>query len=207
MFLPAALFNLVYAAPCKDAFIARSKGSPSISEFSTGVEREFHSLYHNMKTNSMTALDLHRKRLKALRCDIAHVYSRQSCLCCMMRVPEKKLDCGHAFCDTCITSFGTRSPGERYAFHISSCVLCGLPHHGGSIQIVPPTAGIRVLSVDGGGIRGVVPLVFLRCLGDSLASLGCPLRDYFDFVCATSSGEFTAIRVSMAYKLNRAQGA
>jgi len=53
---------------------------------------------------------------------------------------------------------------------------------------MPPTAGPRVLSLDGGGIRGVIPLVFLEHIQQEMADLDCPLRDYFDFVCGTSSG-------------------
>jgi patatin-like phospholipase/acyl hydrolase len=46
-----------------------------------------------------------------------------------------------------------------------------------------------VLSVDGGGVRGVIPLTFLNHLDVVLAPFGCAIRDYFDFVCGTSAGK------------------
>lgn len=52
-------------------------------------------------------------------------------------------------------------------------------------RFVPPTAGIRMLSIDGGGVRGVIPLVFLQQLDRTLAPLGCAIKDHFDFVCGT----------------------
>lgn len=56
-------------------------------------------------------------------------------------------------------------------------------------RFVPPTAGIRMLSIDGGGVRGVIPLVFLQQLDRTLAPLGCAIKDHFDFVCGTSAGK------------------
>ncbi|KAI9715117.1 MAG: hypothetical protein M1828_001052 [Chrysothrix sp. TS-e1954] len=42
----------------------------------------------------------------------------------------------------------------------------------GPFRFIPPTAGIRMLSLDGGGIE----------------KFGCPIQDHFDLVCGTSSG-------------------
>jgi patatin-like phospholipase/acyl hydrolase len=46
-----------------------------------------------------------------------------------------------------------------------------------------------MLSVDGGGVKGVIPLMYLQHLDEALASFGCAVRDYFDFVCGTSAGK------------------
>ncbi|KAJ8046693.1 Calcium-independent phospholipase A2-gamma [Holothuria leucospilota] len=55
--------------------------------------------------------------------------------------------------------------------------------------------GIRILSVDGGGSRGVVPIEILRKLEDS-----CEQRigDMFDFVIGVSSGAVLAFLLSIA---------
>lgn len=55
-------------------------------------------------------------------------------------------------------------------------------------KIKPPTAGPRILSIDGGGIRGVVILEFFRLLQELLGS-AIPLRELFDQAFGTSSGE------------------
>ncbi|KAH7009108.1 acyl transferase/acyl hydrolase/lysophospholipase [Microdochium trichocladiopsis] len=55
----------------------------------------------------------------------------------------------------------------------------------------PRTAGVRVLSIDGGGIRGRIPLEFLRVLQDHVA-LPLPIQSHFDLVFGTSSGAIIA---------------
>lgn len=56
------------------------------------------------------------------------------------------------------------------------------------IQLKPRCAGVRVLTLDGGGIRGVVELALLQALADE-AGLGVPIRDYFDLIMGTSTGK------------------
>ena len=47
----------------------------------------------------------------------------------------------------------------------------------------------RILSIDGGGVRGIIPAVLLA---DLEARTGRPVRDRFDFVAGTSSGAVLA---------------
>jgi hypothetical protein len=51
----------------------------------------------------------------------------------------------------------------------------------------PSTAGVRVLSIDGGGARGVVPLEHLLLLQSLMTEI--PLQDLFDLVVGTSAGK------------------
>jgi patatin-like phospholipase/acyl hydrolase len=55
------------------------------------------------------------------------------------------------------------------------------------IQLKPRCAGVRVLTLDGGGIRGVVELALLQALAEE-TGLGVPIRDYFDLIVGTSTG-------------------
>ncbi|HEX9634375.1 MAG TPA: patatin-like phospholipase family protein, partial [Candidatus Limnocylindria bacterium] len=43
----------------------------------------------------------------------------------------------------------------------------------------------RILSIDGGGVRGVIPAVWLAALEKQVGGLA---RDQFDFVAGTSTG-------------------
>ncbi|XP_071721886.1 patatin-like protein 2 [Rutidosis leptorrhynchoides] len=57
----------------------------------------------------------------------------------------------------------------------------------------PPTNGdlITVLSIDGGGIRGIIPGIILNFLESELQNLDGPearLADYFDVIAGTSTG-------------------
>ncbi|XP_012838705.1 PREDICTED: patatin-like protein 2 [Erythranthe guttata] len=61
------------------------------------------------------------------------------------------------------------------------------------LQIQPPTYGnlITILSIDGGGVRGIIPAVILEFLESQLQELDgeeARLADYFDVIAGTSTG-------------------
>ncbi|XP_047156450.1 patatin-like protein 2, partial [Vigna umbellata] len=60
-------------------------------------------------------------------------------------------------------------------------------------QIQPPTYGnfVTILSIDGGGIRGIIPATIIHFLESQLQELDGPeasLADYFDVISGTSTG-------------------
>lgn len=126
---------------------------------------------------------------KALTAEKAHLWalikSGTTCLFCIARNAQSTLPCGHVICNTCVRIFGCRSRGAEY-FYLPSCILC-LSHLDYTLRLKPPTANPRLLSIDGGGIKGVVALELLialeRALGPSQS-----FQDYFDMVIGTSSG-------------------
>ncbi|XP_031498062.1 patatin-like protein 2 [Nymphaea colorata] len=64
---------------------------------------------------------------------------------------------------------------------------------GSVVQIQPPTYGnlVTILSIDGGGIRGIIPGTILAFLEKQLQELDGPnvrLADYFDVIAGTSTG-------------------
>ncbi|CAK8568259.1 unnamed protein product [Lathyrus sativus] len=61
------------------------------------------------------------------------------------------------------------------------------------LQIQPPTYGnlVTILSIDGGGIRGLIPATILEYLESELQELdgeSARLADYFDVITGTSTG-------------------
>jgi predicted acylesterase/phospholipase RssA len=63
----------------------------------------------------------------------------------------------------------------------------------GTMTCPPPSQGrlITVLSIDGGGIRGLIPSTILTCLESKLQELDGPdarIADYFDVIAGTSTG-------------------
>jgi predicted acylesterase/phospholipase RssA len=60
------------------------------------------------------------------------------------------------------------------------------------IFIKPPTAGTRILSLDGGGVRGIVELTILQQIERELGG-GLYIQDFFDLIVGTSTGGIIAL--------------
>lgn len=186
------IFPLLYKQPCQAA-IQKFTASPLVHQkFLRDVEEDFCRLFDQL--NHQNAKVIHTRRLKELCTYLTDAKNHNTCFCCLLCTPEKVLDCGHAFCDNCIKTFGIPGP-EPYTFAISECMLCTSRHSSCRFTLLPPTAGTRLLSIDGGGVRGIIPLTVLQQLERDLSFLGCPLRDHFDFVGGTSSGGLTSIGI------------
>ena len=60
-------------------------------------------------------------------------------------------------------------------------------HNRWPICLKPSGAGVRILSLDGGGIRGIVELVILQKIEEALGT-GLPIQAFFDLIIGTSTG-------------------
>lgn len=96
------------------------------------------------------------------------------------------LPCHHAICDTCVIIFGLPSKTAEYHFDISQCPVCNQPLQV-SIRQLPPTKLPVVLSLDGGGIRGIIQLGLLKSLEKKLGN-EIALPQIFDLCTGTSVG-------------------
>jgi patatin-like phospholipase/acyl hydrolase len=54
----------------------------------------------------------------------------------------------------------------------------------------------RILSIDGGGIKGVFPAAFLAAIEDDI---GSPVADYFDLIVGTSTGGVIALGLGLGF--------
>jgi hypothetical protein len=162
---------------------------PAIQDkFMSAVLGEVRTSFLTFTSSRALVKEMHRKNLATHHPHLADIKSHRACFCCFLRMPEKVLSCGHAMCNPCIKIFGRRSKTSRNSYQLEHCILCGVDQQDSIFHFVPPTAGIRVLSVDGGGVRGIGPLMFLQHLDSRLSSLCCSFRDHFDLVCGTSAG-------------------
>jgi patatin-like phospholipase/acyl hydrolase len=59
---------------------------------------------------------------------------------------------------------------------------------------------VRILSLSGGGIRGIFQAVFLREIASQLKS---PLRDQFDLIAGTSTGAIVALGIALNVSLDK----
>lgn len=152
----------------------------------TRVQEHMDCLFLAIDLDFETSAQFHSNHLKSLAIHWNQLGSHHTCLFCLRRKPEHVLTCEHAVCDICVIIFGNPVMGKEAHFALSSCILCQTK---GRLvaKLKPPTAGARILSVDGGGVRGVVPLEFLGLLQD-LLDPGLPVQDLFELAFGTSSG-------------------
>jgi hypothetical protein len=117
-----------------------------------------------------------------------HIKSNKSCLSCLQAVPDHVLTCGHSFCPRCVQELGEVSHRSECSWTMQ-CRLCweakGENWH--LVQLRPRCAGVRILTLDGGGIRGIVELMVLDALHKSVGLRLLP-KDMFDLIVGTSTG-------------------
>lgn len=120
--------------------------------------------------------------------------SNKTCFSCLRAAPDHFLPCRHGYCADCVKDFGQPSPHARYVYKMQQCVLCG-PFRGTSheeyeIRLDPRAAGVRLLTLDGGGIRGIVELSLLEKVLERV-NLELPIMELFDLIVGTSTGKST----------------
>ncbi|KAL4987485.1 hypothetical protein BDW68DRAFT_177857 [Aspergillus falconensis] len=119
-----------------------------------------------------------------------------TCFVCLFGRPEYRLPCHHVLCEDCFCDFG--DPDAAYPDIIShkSCILCRVAEPAGAwpvrIRVRPRVSGTRVLSLDGGGVRGIVELEILKRLENSIG-VGLPIWYFFDLIVGTSAGGLIAL--------------
>ncbi|XTI90368.1 FabD/lysophospholipase-like protein [Cenococcum geophilum] len=130
--------------------------------------------------------------------------TRLTCFSCLSEHPEHPLPCGHVLCTLCIRSAGERH-GKCFSL-LSQCPLCppSPPKQDNSrypwlISFKPPEAGVRIMTLDGGGIRGIVELVILRKLQEELGA-ELPIQTFFDLIVGTSAGGIIALALGVQGK-------
>lgn len=76
--------------------------------------------------------------------------SHLTCVCCIGKIPENVLPCGHIICKACVQCFGD-SKGQGLV-NMHCCPLHPTTnnwHHPITIEYKPEEAGVRVLCLDG----------------------------------------------------------
>lgn len=134
--------------------------------------------------------DWHRKQLQQNFAVLQNITSYDTCLSCIRRRPQYGFPCGHLICRNCIRTFTPKSNSDPWMYVPESCHVCGQTAHGISIREFPETSRLRVLSIDGGGIRGSAPIGFLKAIQDEIDIPYYDVQHSFDVKVGTSSGKF-----------------
>lgn len=130
----------------------------------------------------------HHEQISLFRSELEKVSSEDTCLCCIRRRPQTGLQCRHSTCHVCVRIFNHHSNHDPRLVPIKECMLCGMKMEGLAIKEQPETATLRVLSFDGGGMRGIAEIESLMELERRVA-LPYPVIKNFDICYATSCGE------------------
>lgn len=123
------------------------------------------------------------------------IRSHSTCFCCLMDVPQHSLPCGHALCDRCARACGDLTQSTLL---ISWCPLHQHATRWTQPKVVkykPRGAGVRVLVLDGGGIRGIVQLEILRAIEQALDG-HLPVQALFDLMVGSGTGGLIAVALA-----------
>lgn len=186
-FEPSRIFITLYETACSKA-LQQCLDSPTFaSQLCNVVKTSFIDAYKQLETGR-NAADIHRSNLSISSNRWSNIRTNRCCLICIAAKPEHVLNCGHSMCDNCVRIFGQPLNSSHNTFQISSCIICDIDTNL-LVQLKPPTAGLRILTVDGGGVRGVVPLEFLRIL-QAILGKECQIYNLFDLAFGTSAGQY-----------------
>jgi hypothetical protein len=149
----------------------------------------------------LKAHKLHRETVKTFYSayESAHdlkLPSHDICVCCLSSSPEHALSCGDVLCSPCIQAYG-RSHG-RSVYEVQECPV-GF-RHAEPIEarfycLKPASAGVRLLSLDDGGIQNITQLEILRQVERELLGK-IPIRCLFDIVAANGAASIIALAIS-----------
>lgn len=186
-FDPRLVFRRLYKAHCLTALSSVLNSSKFAEDLCICIEDNMVSHFPALDQGFETAAQLHANNLRSSSSQWSQLQSHRTCIFCICRKPEHVLTCEHAICDKCVLIFGSPVIGKEHWFEVHSCPFC-LTKGRLMATLKPKTAGVRILSIDGGGVRGVVPLEFLGLLQKLLGS-NLDLQDFFEQAFGTSSGK------------------
>ncbi|PYH40993.1 patatin-like phospholipase family protein [Aspergillus saccharolyticus JOP 1030-1] len=137
------------------------------------AEFEFKSQYHCLKTSGLSAVESRRNYLMKRSDTLGRIQSNKICLFCLL--------------------FGMPASNLEYQFTIAFCPLC-LSQSPLTINILPPTMNPSILAIDGGGVRGGIPLEFLLLIQEHLGPK-CGVADVIDLTVGPSAGKGSFLEI------------
>lgn len=127
-------------------------------------------------------------------------FSNATCFGCLMAIPEVPIACGHAFCKSCATEHGDTS--SDLALYLKCCPLHPQEQFDWEVPQKAEFAGVRILTLDGGGMRGIVELEILRAIESRInvnptSRSFIPVQRLFDLIVGTSTGGIIALGLTV----------
>lgn len=119
-----------------------------------------------------------------------------TCFWCMRNKVIEILPCSHAVCEACLVAMG--SIDCSVDFRVVQIDFCNLHNPRKEFKdpikvlLLPSNIGRRLLSIDGGGVRGIISLSILSAIEQKLGGQ-IPISEFFDLVGGTSVGGLAAL--------------
>ncbi|KAI0555301.1 FabD/lysophospholipase-like protein [Xylaria curta] len=160
---------------------------------------KFFNLSHTYKERpeSFIAAELHNLPIngfyRSLGSDATLFNSHSTCFSCLRELPEHALPCGHVLCLPCVREYGLKV--SKTTIELKRCPLHSMDTNWDppwTVTVKPAHAGVRVLCLDGGGIRGIVELQTLKAIERYLGP-NLPIQYFFDLIVGTSTGGIIAL--------------
>lgn len=186
VFRPELVFDNLYRDLCCTAWSIHGDPDPTLA--SSAVRDSFVDAFAHISP-LRTSLKIRRDALMCFGTRWSDWSLPTACLFCLGRLAEHQLPCRHAICDTCVTIFGRPTRGVEYHRDLLQCPLCQKSFQL-TVRQLPPTKRPVVITLDGGGIRGMITLGLLRALERRLAGAVATLAEIPDLIAGTSVGTY-----------------
>lgn len=185
------VFKKLYYFHCFIVFTQLTGSIEAAKNYCHDVETHIKIFFSVIELDFETAAELHADNMTSFLSAWKGLKSNKICFYCIRRKPEYKLSCSHAICENCVQIYDNMICDKTSHYHFSKCILC--VHEGiFSARLKLVTAGCRLLSVDEGDVRRVVPLEFFNLLQQMLEN-GFLLQNFIDEAFGTSSNKKSTI--------------
>lgn len=163
---------------------------------------------HRLLNKDKAIFAVHYNRLRELCQELPRFGERTRnelfvCYFCLHETPCTVLACGHALCESCVKALALHHQGCNLENDDRMLSLLRCPLHKDaqvfdpqsnpcSIHVKPEYSGVRILTLDGGGVRGVIELKMLAAVEKALGGR-IPVQRFFGLVGGTSTGGLIAL--------------
>jgi Patatin-like phospholipase len=185
VFNPVVLFRTLYRSHILHATRRVYDNFLYAENICQSIEDQLVPLYNDLFLNLRTSSQIHRENLARQKTHWVAIQTNLTCLSCLRRKPEHPMQCFHSYCDVCIRIFGDGMVGFEHQNVMHACIICQL-RSALIVKLLPKTAGIRILSIDGGGSHGIASLKWLSILQAHIPEYA--VQDFFDLAVGTSAG-------------------
>ncbi|KAK3938223.1 patatin-like phospholipase-like protein [Diplogelasinospora grovesii] len=118
---------------------------------------------HKEYLSGRSAAEIHLATLQKYASSWAELRSEKTCFVCIRRTDD-----------------------DPWLFRINACFLCRVESQV-AVPVHPPTAGIGILCIDGGGVRGIIPTTVLELLEERIG-LPILIQEHFKLAFGISAG-------------------